>query len=269
MNILNNKGRFTLIAGPCVIESKESIDLLAGRIQKITNVLDIDFYFKASVDKANRTTAEKYRGPGFIAGLKMLQEVKDKYGLKVVTDIHEPAQAEPAARVVDMLQIPAFLCRQTDLLKAAAETGKIINVKKAQFLSPEEMGNVVSKLEYFGNNRILLCERGTSFGYHSLVVDMTSLVRLKEHGYPVVFDATHSVQISGGGAQFGNSGNRKYVPYLAKAAVATGAVDAIFMEVHDQPEKALCDGSCMLPLADLQELLSCLLRLNEIAKGTK
>lgn len=163
-----------------------------------------------------------------------------------------------------MLQIPAFLCRQTDLLEAAAKTGKIVNVKKAQFMSPEEMDTAINKLEYFGNNRILLCERGTCFGYNNLVVDMTGLVRLAKLGYPVIFDATHSVQINGGGFQYGNSGKREFVPYLAKAAMATGVLNGLFMEVHDEPENALCDGSCMLELAQLERLLAQLVEIRAI-----
>ena len=258
--------RFTLIAGPCVIESEEHCLKMSREIKRITKKLDIDYYFKASWDKANRTSATKYRGPGFEEGLRILSRVKEEVGVKVVTDIHEPWQAKPIAEVVDIVQIPAFLCRQTDLLKAAAETHKIVNVKKAQFMSPEEMKNVVGKLKYFGAKEIMLCERGTCFGYNDLVVDMTGLVRMRRIGYPVVFDATHSVQISGGGIDHGNSGRSEYVPYLAKAAVATGVIDTLFMEVHDEPEKALCDGSCMLKLADLEHLLVKIKQIWEIAK---
>ena len=184
--------------------------------------------------------------------------------MKIATDIHEPWQAEIIAEAADVIQIPAFLCRQTDLIKAAAETGKIINIKKAQFLSPEEMGNVIHKFEDCGNRNLMLCERGSSFGYNHLVVDMTGLVRMKRFGYPVVFDATHSVQISGGGADHGNSGKREYVPYLARAAMATGAADGIFMEVHDDPDRAKCDGSCMLHLNMLEGMLKQLIDLREI-----
>lgn len=265
-NMSDNDKRFSLIAGPCVIESLEGCRTIAGRMKEITSRLGIEYFFKASFDKANRTTADKYRGPGIKDGMKILKTVKEETGAGIATDIHEPWQADIVAEVADIIQIPAFLCRQTDLLKAAAATGKKINVKKAQFLSPEEMGNVVSKLRAFGNNKILLCERGTCFGYHDLVVDMTGLVRMKEFGVPVVFDATHSVQVSGGGAGFGNSGNSRYVPYLAKAAMATGAVDVLFMEVHEKPEEALCDGSCMLRLSEVENLLKQLLEINTINK---
>jgi 2-dehydro-3-deoxyphosphooctonate aldolase (KDO 8-P synthase) len=171
---------------------------------------------------------------------------------------------ERVAEVADIIQIPAFLCRQTDLIQAAAETQKVINIKKAQFLSPEEMGNVLKKFEYFGNTNLMLCERGSCFGYNNLIVDMTSLIRMKRLGYPVIFDATHSVQISGGGENFGNSGKREYVPYLARAAMATGALDGIFMEVHDNPDNAKCDGSCMLHLDKLENLLRQLIEIREI-----
>lgn len=262
--ILNTSDRFVLFAGPCVIESEENAKYIAQRIKDITNKLNITFYFKASWDKANRTKAENYRGPGIEKGMEILSSIKESLGVKIITDIHEPWQAEPVAAVADILQIPAFLCRQTDLLKAAAETGKAINVKKAQFLSPEEMTNVIGKLESFGTKKILLCERGTCFGYGNLVVDMTGLVRLSRLGYPTIFDATHSVQISGGGENYGNSGKREFVPYLARAAVATGVVDGLFMEVHDNPDCALCDGSCMLSLDQLEPLLQQLKKIQRI-----
>ena len=253
-DVLNNNGRFTLIAGPCVIESEELVLDVARKVKAIAESLDIDYYFKASFDKANRTSAEHFRGPGLEKGLDILRKVKEQVGVKVVTDIHEPWQAEKVAEVVDIVQIPAFLCRQTDLLEAAAKTGKIINVKKAQFMSPEEMVKVVSKLEYFGNDRILLCDRGTCFGYHNQIVDMTSIPRMQKFGYPVVIDATHSVQISGGGQGNTNSGAREYVPYIAKAAIAAGA-NVLFMEVHTEPEKGLCDASCMWKVDGLEALL--------------
>jgi 2-dehydro-3-deoxyphosphooctonate aldolase (KDO 8-P synthase) len=182
----------------------------------------------------------------------------------IATDIHEAWQAKEIATVADIIQIPAFLCRQTDLIEAAAKTGKIINIKKAQFLSPEEMGNVVKKFEYYGNNNLMLCERGSCYGYNNLVVDMTGLVRMKRLGYPVVFDATHSVQISGGGENYGNSGKREYVPYLARAAMATGVLDGIFMEVHNDPDNAKCDGSCMLWLDMLEGLLRQLIDIKQV-----
>ncbi len=269
MNDLLDKNRFFLIAGPCALESEENVMYLSSEIKKITERLHINYSFKVSWDKANRTAVENYRGLGLERGMEILKKVKREVGVKITTDIHEPWQAKPVSEVADIIQIPAFLCRQTDLIKAAAETGKIINIKKAQFLSPEEMGRVVKKFEYYGNTNLMLCERGASFGYNNLVVDMTSFVRMKKHGYPVVFDATHSVQISGGGADFGNSGKREYVPYLARAAMATGAVDGLFMEVHDNPDNAKCDGSCMLKLDRLEELLSELIEIREIQNKYK
>ncbi len=258
------RDKFKLLAGPCVIESEDNVLHLAEALKKVTEKFDIDFFFKASWDKANRTKATNYRGPGLEEGLRILEKAKNEVGVKIVTDIHEPYQAKPVSQVADIIQIPAFLCRQTDLLKAAAETGKMVNIKKAQFSSPEEMGNVVSKMEYFGCKNFMLCERGNCFGYNNLVVDMAGLVRLARLGYPVLFDATHSVQISGGGFNYGNSGKSEFVPYLAKAAVATGVLSGLFMEVHDDPSVALCDGSCMLRLADLEKLLSQIMRIREI-----
>lgn len=258
--------KFKLFAGPCVIESEENVMLLAQALKDIANKHDIDFYFKASWDKANRTKATNYRGPGLEEGLRILQKAKTEVGVKIVTDIHEPSQAEPVAEVADIIQIPAFLCRQTDLLHAAAKTGKVVNIKKGQFSSPEEMSNVVSKMEYFGCHNFMLCERGNCFGYNNLVVDMAGLVRLAKLGYPVLFDATHSVQISGGGFNYGNSGKSEFVPYLAKAAVATGVLSGLFMEVHNDPSSALCDGSCMLRLDALDALLDQIMRIREITQ---
>lgn len=245
--------KFMLIAGPCVIESEENVMLIAKTIKETAEKLDLDYYFKASFDKANRTSIRSYRGPGIEEGLKILKKVKDTYGLKICTDIHEPWQAEKAAEVCDIIQIPAFLCRQTDLLVAAAKTGKLINVKKAQFLAPWDMKNVVNKLEEAGNSNIMLCERGTSFGYNTLVVDMTGIVEMKKFGYPVVFDATHSVQKPGGKGN-ATGGNRENVEPLAKAAVATGA-DALFFEVHPDPDHAKSDGPNMVRLDEFEDLL--------------
>ena len=244
---------FKLIAGPCVIESEENIMLVAKKIKEITDKLDIPFVFKSSFDKANRTSINSFRGPGLEEGLRILNKVKRELNLKVTTDIHEPYQAKEVAKVVDIIQIPAFLCRQTDLLVAAAKTGKTVNVKKAQFLAPWDMKNVVGKIEESGNRDIMLCERGTSFGYNNLVVDMTGLVEMKKFGYPVVFDATHSVQKPGGKGNC-TGGNREYIEYLAKAAIAVGA-DAIFMEVHPDPDNALSDGPNMVKLDELEEIL--------------
>ena len=242
-----------LIAGPCVIESEEIVFEIAQKLKKIAGNLSLDLYFKASFDKANRTSIASYRGPGIDEGLRILSKVKNDFGLKICTDIHEPWQAEKVAQVADIIQIPAFLCRQTDLLVAAAKTGKTINVKKAQFLAPWDMSNVVKKLEDSGNRNIMLCERGTSFGYNTLVVDMTGISEMKKIGYPVVFDATHSVQKPGGNGN-ATGGNRNYVEPLAKAAIAAGA-DALFFEVHPDPDNALSDGPNMIRLDDFEDML--------------
>lgn len=256
------KNKFIVIAGPCVIESEDITFRIAEELKEIAQSLDIEFYFKASFDKANRTSIKSFRGPGLEEGLRILGRVKELYGLKLVTDIHEPFQAKRAAEVCDILQIPAFLCRQTDLLVAAAGTGRCINVKKAQFLAPWDMENVVHKLEEAGSRDIMLCERGTSFGYNTLVADMTSIVEMKKNGYPVIFDGTHSVQKPGGkGTTTG--GNREYVPYLTKAAVAAGA-DGLFLETHFEPDKALSDGPNMIRIEDVKELLTTCLKIREI-----
>lgn len=261
---IKNEKNFTLIAGPCVIESEENIMLIAKRMKEITEKLEINYYFKASFDKANRTSINSYRGPGFDEGLRILKKVKEELGLRIATDIHEPWQAEKVAEVVDILQIPAFLCRQTDLLVAAAKTGKLLNVKKAQFLAPWDMKNVVDKIYNSGNYNVMLCERGTSFGYNNLVVDMTSLIEMAKLGIPVIFDATHSVQKPGGkGAASG--GNREYVRYLARAAAAVG-VDGFFFEVHPDPDNGLSDGPNMIKLDDMESLLKELIKINNIVK---
>lgn len=251
--------KFMWIAGPCVIESEKMVLDMAGKLKEMAERLNLDYYFKASFDKANRTSIRSFRGPGIEEGLEILQKVKDTWNMKIATDIHEPWQAEKAARTADIIQIPAFLCRQTDLLAAAAETGKKINVKKAQFLAPWDMANVVGKLEESGNRDLMLCERGTSFGYNTLVVDMTGIVEMKKLGYPVVFDATHSVQKPGGRGD-ATGGNREYVEYLAKAALAAGA-DALFMEVHPDPDHALSDGPNMVPLNELESMMQRLIRV--------
>lgn len=251
--------KFLLIAGPCVIESEENVMLIAEKVKDIAERLDLDYYFKASFDKANRTSISSYRGPGIEEGLRILKKVKETYGLKICTDIHEPWQAERAAEVANIIQIPAFLCRQTDLLVAAAKTGKIINVKKAQFLAPWDMANVVKKLEESGNSNIMLCERGTSFGYNTLVVDMTGIVEMKKFGYPVVMDATHSVQKPGGKGN-ATGGNRENVEPLAKAAIAVGA-DALFFEVHPDPDNALSDGPNMVRLDEFEDILKRIIKV--------
>lgn len=251
--------KIMLIAGPCVIESEENVMLIAKTMKEIAERLNLDYYFKASFDKANRTSINSYRGPGIEEGLRILKKVKDTFGLKIATDIHEPWQAEKAAEVADIIQIPAFLCRQTDLLVAAAKTGKLINVKKAQFLAPWDMANVVKKIEDSGNKNIMLCERGTAFGYNTLVVDMTGIVEMKKFGYPVVMDATHSVQKLGGKGN-ATGGNREYVEPLAKAAIAAGA-DALFFEVHPDPDNALSDGPNMVKLDEFEEMLKRIIRV--------
>lgn len=243
----------TLIGGPCVIESEDFTLKMAEEIYKVCDRLKIPFIFKSSFDKANRTSINSFRGQTLEDGLEILQKVKEKVGVPVLTDIHESHQAATVAEVVDVLQIPAFLCRQSDLLLAAAATGRAINVKKGQFLAPWDMKNVVSKLEYGGAKNILLTERGTSFGYNTLVVDFRSLPQMRELGYPVVFDATHSVQMPGGrGDKTG--GQREFVPYLARAAAAVG-IDALFMEIHENPDLAPSDGPNMIPLAKLETVL--------------
>jgi len=248
-----------LIAGPCVIENRDLVFEVAEAVNAVCKKLGVQYIFKASFDKANRTSASTFRGPGVAAGLAVLQEVKDKLGLPVLTDIHESSHVAQVAEVVDVLQIPAFLCRQTDLLMAAAATGKAINVKKGQFLSPQEMSQVAQKLRAAGVENLLLTERGNSFGYNTLVVDFRSLPQLQSFGCPVIFDATHSVQQPGG--QGGTSGGqREYVAPLARAAVAVG-VDGLFMEIHPNPDKALSDGPDMLPLHRLEPLLKQLLAI--------
>ena len=252
---------FSLIAGPCVIESEELVMTVAARMKAITDELGIPYTFKASFDKANRTSIRSFRGPGIDKGLEILRKVKDTYALPICTDIHEPWQAERAAEVCDVIQIPAFLCRQTDLLVEAAKTGKCINIKKAQFLAPWDMKNCVDKIRASGNDNVMLCERGTTFGYNTLVVDMTGLRVMKDFGVPVIFDATHSVQKPGGNGE-STGGNRQFVEYLAKAAIAVGA-DGLFMETHPDPDRALSDGPNMVPLDEMKDLLRKLQRVYE------
>lgn len=257
--------KFLLMAGPCVIESEQSVMEIAKELCKIVEGKNVDFYFKASFDKANRTSINSFRGPGIEEGLRILKKVKDTYNVKVVTDIHEPWQAEKVAEVVDIIQIPAFLCRQTDLLVAAAKTGKLINVKKAQFLAPWDMKNVATKIKEAGNDNIMLCERGTTFGYNTLVVDMTSLIEMKKLGYPVIYDATHSVQKPGGKGD-ATGGNREYVQYLARAAAAVG-IDGMFAEVHPNPDKALSDGPNMIQLNEFEKMLDQILKVHYLVSG--
>jgi 2-dehydro-3-deoxyphosphooctonate aldolase (KDO 8-P synthase) len=254
-----------LIAGPCVIESRDFTLKMADEIRQVCDRLQIPFVFKSSFDKANRTSTSSFRGHTIDEGLEILQQVKEKIGVPVLTDIHESNQAAIVAEVVDVLQIPAFLCRQTDLLLAAAATGRVVNVKKGQFLAPWDMKNVVHKLEVGGAKNILLTERGTSFGYNTLVVDFRALPQMRDLGYPVVFDATHSVQMPGGQGDK-SGGQRQFVPYLASAAIAVG-IDALFLEVHENPEVALSDGPNMVPLAQLEPLLRQLLAIRQVQQS--
>ena len=254
-----------LIAGPCVIESAELAIEVALRLKAMGESLGVGVIYKSSYDKANRTSIESFRGPGLAEGLEVLRRVKEETGLPVLSDVHSLEEVEPAAQVLDCIQIPAFLCRQTDLLMAAAATGKPVNVKKGQFLAPWDVEHVVEKIRSQGNEDILLTERGTAFGYSNLVVDMRGLAIMRSLGYPVVFDATHAVQLPG--AQGGSSGGeRRFIPHLARAAAAAGC-DALFLEVHPNPEKALCDGPNQWPLEELPALLEPVLAIDRIVRG--
>lgn len=257
--------KLTILAGPCAIESQEILDQTAKGLKEITKELDINFVFKSSFDKANRSSLTSYRGPGMEKGLRMLQEIKNKYDLPIVTDIHEPSQAQVVAQVADIIQIPAFLCRQTDLLVAAGKTNKIINIKKGQFLAPEQMKSLIKKVEDSGNKNIMVTDRGTSFGYNNLVVDFRGIPIMKEFGYPVVFDATHSVQLPGANGT-SSGGDRRFVPTLAKSAVAAGA-DVLFFEIHPEPEKALCDGANMIALKNAKELFDICNKIFKLVRG--
>ncbi|MGO2117960.1 MAG: 3-deoxy-8-phosphooctulonate synthase [Fusobacterium sp.] len=261
---IGGKQRFTLIAGPCAIENEEMSLMVAKKIKTICDKLGINYIFKSSFDKANRSSIHSYRGVGLEEGLRILGKVKSEVGVPVITDVHEPWQCEKVAKVVDMLQIPAFLCRQTDLIIAAGKTGLPVNVKKGQFLAPWDMKNVVTKMDEIGNERLLLTERGNVFGYNNFIVDMRGLLEMRKLGVPVVFDATHSVQIPGGLSNC-SGGNREYVFPLMKAALSVG-VDAIFAEVHPDPDKAPCDGPNMLYLDDLEEILETAIKIDNIAK---
>lgn len=255
---------FVLIAGPCMLENEKLVMETAEAIKEITTKLNVPYVFKGSFDKANRSSIFSDRGPGLEKGLEMLAKVKETFDLPVVSDIHESQQAELAGEVLDIIQIPAFLCRQTDLLVAAGKTNKVINVKKGQFLAPWDMKNVVTKLRETGNEKILLTERGTTFGYNNLVVDMRSLITMREMDVPVVFDATHSVQIPGGNGTT-TGGKREFVPYLSRAAAAVG-IDSIFMEVHPDPDNALSDGPNMVKLENLEEVLKPIIEIDCLVK---
>jgi 2-dehydro-3-deoxyphosphooctonate aldolase (KDO 8-P synthase) len=255
----------TLIGGPCAIESEALCLQVAASLQKTCRKLGVNFIFKASFDKANRTSSKSFRGPGLEAGLNILGRVRAKFGVPVLTDIHNEAQAAIAAEFVDVLQIPAFLCRQTDLIEAAVQTGLIVNIKKGQFLSPAEMDQVVKKAAAAGGKRIVITERGTTFGYNNLVSDMRGIPILRQTGWPVIFDATHSVQLPGGGGDK-SAGQREFAPVLARAAVAAGAT-GVFIETHPRPDRALSDGPNMIPLAEMPALLASLVRVHRAVQG--
>jgi 2-dehydro-3-deoxyphosphooctonate aldolase (KDO 8-P synthase) len=256
-----------LIAGPCVIEDPERTLRIGERAKKIAQSLGVPYIFKASFDKANRSSFKSFRGPGMKEGLEILAQIKKNLGVPVISDIHSIEQIDPAAEVLDILQIPAFLCRQTDLIFAAARTGRVVNVKKGQFLAPWDMKNVITKIKEAGNDNILLTERGVSFGYNNLVTDMRSLAIMRQMGYPVVFDATHSVQLPGG-AGTSSGGEREFAAHLTRAAVAVG-IDALFMEVHDCPAEALCDGPNMICLDDLTRILEDVQAIDAVVKKYK
>ena len=263
---IEEDGPFFLVAGPCVIESEETSLEVAAFLKETSQIMDIPVIFKTSYDKANRTSLDSYRGPGLYKGLEIIQKIKEKTELPVLSDIHEADEIEKAAEVLDVIQIPAFMCRQTNLLLSAARTGLPINIKKGQFLSPEEMRPAIEKITSTGNRRILVTERGTSFGYNNLVVDMRSIAIMKDFGFPVVFDATHSVQLPGG-CGTSSGGQREFVGHLSKAAVAAGA-HGVFLEVHPNPDSALCDGPNSLPLDQVRPLLKMLQEIHRLVHTT-
>ena len=259
---IEEKGPLFLIAGPCVIENEDTTFKVAAFLKETSDLLDIPVIFKSSYDKANRTSLDSYRGPGIDRGLEILDRVKRETGLPILSDVHETAEIEKVSQVLDVIQIPAFLCRQTDLLLAASRTGLPVNIKKGQFLSPWAIEQAIGKVRSSGNTNILVTERGTSFGYNNLIVDMRSIVIMKRFGFPVVFDGTHSVQLPGS-AGTSSGGQREYVEYLARAAVAAGA-NGLFLEIHPQPESALCDGPNALPMDQVRPLLSLLKEIHSL-----
>ena len=262
---IEENGPLFLIAGPCVIEDEETTSIVANFLKETSEAMDLPVIFKTSYDKANRTSLDSFRGPGVDKGLEIIQRVKEETGLPVLSDVHEMSEIEKAAKVLDVIQIPAFLCRQTSLIMSAAGTGLPINLKKGQFLSPWEMEPAIHKITSTGNRKLLITERGISFGYNNLVVDMRSIAIMKDFGFPVVFDATHSVQLPGGsGASSG--GQREFVEYLSRAAVAAGA-NGVFMEVHPNPESALCDGPNSLPLDQVMPLLAMLKKIHRLVRS--
>jgi 2-dehydro-3-deoxyphosphooctonate aldolase (KDO 8-P synthase) len=262
---IRKASRLTLIAGPCVIENERLCLQIAASLQKTCRALRINYVFKASFDKANRSSGKAYRGPGLKEGLEILARVRRQVGLPVLTDVHTQEQVQCAAAVVDILQIPAFLCRQTDLITAAVRTGKIVNLKKGQFLSPEEMGQVVKKATGAGGHKLLVTERGTTFGYNNLVADMRSIPIMRGFGFPVIFDATHSVQLPGAGGDR-SGGQRQFAPVLARCALAAGA-DGLFIETHPDPARALSDGPNMIPLRQMAALLAGLAKLHAVIRA--
>jgi 2-dehydro-3-deoxyphosphooctonate aldolase (KDO 8-P synthase) len=262
---IGNTAPMMLVGGMNVLESEELALRVAGEFKRVCAKLGIPYVFKASFDKANRSSVTSFRGPGLDKGLRILARIKSELGLPLLTDIHEPAQAQAAAEVVDILQLPAFLSRQTDLVVALAKTGALINIKKAQFLAPREMGHILRKFEEAGNRQLMLCERGTSFGYNNLVVDMLGFPILKQFGYPVLFDVTHALQMPGGRADSAG-GRRQDIVSLARAGIAQGLA-GLFLEAHPEPEKALCDGPCALPLAKLEPFLAQLQALDKLVKS--
>jgi len=265
--VIGEKGPFFLIAGPCVVETEDITMTVADFLMETEQRLGIPVIFKASYDKANRTSVDSFRGPGIDRGLEILHKVKEKVGLPLLSDVHSVEEIEKASSVLDMIQIPAFLCRQTDLLLAAGRTGLAINIKKGQFLAPWDIKGAAAKVLSTGNPRILLTERGTSFGYNNLIVDIRSIAVMKTFGFPVVFDATHSVQLPGGlGSSSG--GQREFVEHLSRAAVAAGA-DGLFLEVHPEPDSALCDGPNSLPLDQVRPLLTLLKEIHRLVQSTK
>jgi 2-dehydro-3-deoxyphosphooctonate aldolase (KDO 8-P synthase) len=251
-----------IMAGPCVIESEEIIFETAKRLREICSTIGLSFVFKSSYDKANRTSIESFRGPGIDKGLRMLSDVKSRFDIPIISDVHSIEEIKPAAQVLDALQIPAFLCRQTDLILAASATGKPVNIKKGQFLAPWDIRYIVEKFTSTGNHNLLITERGTSFGYNNLVVDFRGLPIMRSFGYPLIFDVTHSLQLPGGKGS-SSGGQREFAEPLARAAVAVG-IDGLFMEVHPEPEKALCDGPNMIGLVDLKKLLTLLKGINDV-----
>ncbi len=261
---LSNKSNLVLISGLNVLEDKFIVEEVVGELKKVSDELDIPFIFKASYDKANRSSIESFRGPGIENGLEVLRKIKSDYKVPVMSDVHSPGEVKKAKEILDVLQIPAFLCRQTDLISSAAITGLPINVKKGQFLSPAEMKNIITKFEHFNNKNILLCERGTTFGYNNLVVDMLGLAELKRYDYPVIFDVTHSLQEPGGEGE-STSGRRSLALDLAKSAISIG-IAGLFLETHPDPDKAKCDGPCALPLKHLKEFLYQIKAIDKLVK---